>query len=336
MNNRERVLATLNHQQPDKVPYQIGFTQRAHAKMVEFYGDPDFASKLGNCLTGLGCEPANGWKEVEPDIWEDQFGVRWDRTIDKDVGTVCNRVITPKNLNDYQFPDPDDPSRYAGYAEALQDGREKDRFVIVDMSFSLFERAWTLAGMKDLLMAMVADKQFVHKLLDRLLEFNLRVIENACSYDVDAMQFGDDWGMQTGLLMGPKLWREFVKPRIEQMYALTKSKGKFVFIHSCGKVDAIFQDLIECGVDVFNPFQPEAMDVFDIKRQYGDSLSFYGGISTQRTLPYGTVDQVRDEVERLLEVVGRNGGYIAAPAHAIPGDAKPENVAAMIEVLQNQ
>jgi len=336
MNNRERVLATLNHQQPDKVPYQIGFTQRAHVKMVEFYGDPDFASKLGNCLTRLGCEPANGWKEVEPDIWEDQFGVRWDRTIDKDIGTVCNRVITPKNLNDYQFPDPDDPSRYAGYAEALQDGREKDRFVIVNMSFSLFERAWTLAGMKDLLMAMVADKQFVHQLLDRLLEFNLRVIENACSYDVDAMQFGDDWGMQTGLLMGPKLWREFVKPRIKQMYALTKSKGKFVFIHSCGKVDALLPDLIECGLDVFNPFQPEVMDVFDIKRQYGDSLSFYGGISTQRTLPYGTVDQVRDEVERLLEVVGRNGGYIAAPAHAIPGDAKPENVAAMIKVLQNQ
>lgn len=150
------------------------------------------------------------------------------------------------------------------------------------------------------------------------------------------MMFGDDWGHQTGLIMGPKLWRQFIKPRIKQMYGLVKSKGKFVFIHSCGKVNEIFPDLIECGLDVFNPFQPEVMDVFEMKKKYGSSLSFYGGISTQRTLPYGTPAQVRDEVKRLLDVVGKNGGYIAAPAHDIPADAKPENIAAMIEVLRNQ
>ena len=120
------------------------------------------------------------------------------------------------------------------------------------------------------------------------------------------------------------------------MYGLAKSKGKFVSIHSCGKVDQLFPDLIECGVDVFNPFQPEVMDVFDMKKKYGSRLSFYGGISTQKTLPYGTVTQIRDEVKRLLDVVGKDGGYIASPAHSIPPDAKPENIAAMIETLQNQ
>jgi uroporphyrinogen decarboxylase len=94
--------------------------------------------------------------------------------------------------------------------------------------------------------------------------------------------------------------------------------------------------LIECGLDIFNPFQPEVMDVFEMKQRYGDRLSFYGGISTQRTLPCATIAQVKDEVKQLLDVVGKNGGYIAAPAHEIPGDAKPENVAAMIQVLQNQ
>ena len=334
MNNRERVLATLAHQQPDRIPYNIEFTHPAHAKMVDYYGDPDFASKLGNCLTVLGCAPAGAWREVAPDVWQDQFGVQWDRSIDKDIGVVCNRLVTPGNLDNYRFPDPDDPSRYGPYADLLAD--KSDRFVVVNLGFSLFERAWTLVGMENLLMAMLRDKPFVNELLDRVLAFNLRVIENACAYDVDAMMFGDDWGMQTGVLMGPKLWREFIKPRIRQMYRLVKSHGKFVFIHSCGKVDELFPDLIDCGLDVFNPFQPEVMDVFEVKRRYGDRLSFFGGISTQKTLPYATVDQVKAQVRRLLDEVGNDGGYIAAPAHAIPADARPENIAAMIQVLQNQ
>jgi len=136
--------------------------------------------------------------------------------------------------------------------------------------------------------------------------------------------------------MGPQLWREFIQPRIRQMYQRVKAKGKLVSIHSCGKVDAVFPDLIAAGLDIFNPFQPEVMDVFAMKRQYGDRLSFFGGISTQKTLPFGTVRQVKDEVRRLLDEVGKNGGYIAAPAHAIPADAKPENIAAMIDVLNNQ
>lgn len=336
MNNRERVIAALTHQQPDWVPYDVKFTQKASARMAEFLGDPDVAAKLGlkNCLTWLGCEPLGSWREVEPDIWEDQFGVRWNRAIDKDIGNVCNRLITAENLGTYRFPDPDDPTRYAAYADAVKEKGE--RFLLANLGFSLFERAWTLVGMEELLMAMVSDKRFVHDLLDRILQFNLRIIERACAFDIDAMMFGDDWGMQTGVMMGPRLWREFIRPRIQQMYGLVKSKGKFVFIHSCGKVDELFPDLIECGLDVFNPFQPEVMDVFEVKRQYGNHLSFFGGISTQRTLPYSTVEQVKEEVRHLLRVAGQGGGYIAAPAHDIPGDARPENIVAMLEVLQQQ
>ena len=149
--------------------------------MVEFYADPGFASKLGNCLTWMGCEPAGSWKEVEPDIWEDQFGVRWDRSIDKDIGNVCNQLVTPENLRDDRFPDPSDPSRYAYYENLLE--QRGDRFVLVNFGFSLFERAWTLFGMENLLMAMVDDPEFAHELLDEILEFNLAVIEKVCSGD---------------------------------------------------------------------------------------------------------------------------------------------------------
>jgi len=334
MNNRERVSATLNHRQPDRIPYSIGFTQKMHARMAEYLGDPGFESKMGNCLTSLGCEPKGAWREVRPNVMRDQFGVEWDQGIDKDIGVVCNRVVSAGNVGDFPLPDPADPTRYAQIGAVA--GEKGDRFVLVNLGFSLYERAWTMAGMETLLEALIDDKDFANTLFDRILGFNMGIIEKACSYDIDAMMFGDDWGSQAGLQMSPKLWREFIKPRIAKMYGYVRARGKFVFIHSCGKVDSVFPDLIECGLNVFNPFQPEVMDVYEIKDKFGRELSFFGGISTQKTLPYGTPAQVRDEVKRLIERVGKGGGLIASPAHSIPGDAKPENVAAMLEVLQNQ
>ena len=333
MTNRENVLMALSHKQPDRCPYHISFTQVAKKKMAEFYGDSNFEAKLGNCLTELSTA-YDEFIEVEPDIWQDKFGVKWNRSIDKDIGVVCNCLVGPDNIDDYQFPDPDEQAVYDKIAAQIN--AESDTLRVLGLGFSLYERAWTLAGIENVIMEMVADKKFINDLLDRVLEFNLRVIDNACRLDIDAMRFGDDWGQQTGLIMGAGLWREFIKPRVRQMYSAVKARGKFVFIHSCGKVEEIFQDLIECGVKVFNPFQPEVMDVFEIKKKFGDRLSFFGGISTQRTLPFGTAEQTKDEVRRLIDGIGKNGGYIASPAHAIPADAKAENIATMIEVLQNQ
>jgi uroporphyrinogen decarboxylase len=269
-----------------------------------------------------------------PGVWEDEFGVWWDRNVDADIGTVCNTIVTREKLKDFHFPDPVNPARFAHFPAALS-GRG-DRFAISSIGFTLFERAWTMAGMENVLMAMVDEKPFAHDLLDRILEYDMAVTRRALEFDVDGMRFGDDWGQQRGLIMGPALWREFIKPRMAALYGLVKSAGKRVFIHSCGKIEELFPDLIECGVDVFNPFQPEVMDVEEMKRRHGEEITFFGGISTQKTLPYGTVSDVKDEVKRLIERVGRNGGYIAAPAHDIPKDAKPQTIAAMIDVLRGQ
>ncbi|MHB0954898.1 MAG: uroporphyrinogen decarboxylase family protein [Pirellulaceae bacterium] len=334
MTPRERVRTALQHRQPDRTPYHIGFTKQMHARMAEYFGDPGFLERVGNHFTVLRAEPAGARVEIRPHIWRDQFGVHWDRSVDQDIGVVLEHLVWPENLATFVLPDPDEPSRFAPYETLRRD--YPDTFVVTNISFSLFERAWTLAGMETLLMAMVENPDFVHQLLDRLLQFNLRLIERICHYDIDAVMFGDDWGQQHGLIMGPHLWREFIRPRIRQMYQAVKTRGKFVFIHSCGKVQQLFPELIECGLDVFNPLQPEVMDVVEIKREFGGQLSFYGGISTQRTLPFGTVRETRDAVRRLIDVLGRDGGYIASPAHAVPPDARPENVAAMIDVLQNQ
>jgi uroporphyrinogen decarboxylase len=334
MTNRERVETALRHRQPDRVPYSIQFTAPARAAMAAYYGDPDFESRLGNCFSIFTCHPKATWREVQPGVVQDHFGMIWDKRTDKDIGIVVNRAVTPANVETYPFPDPANPAIWEPIRAAT--ANRGDTYVVAQLGFSLFERAWGLAGMAEVMLAMAADPAFVHRLLDRILEYNLQVIERACSAGVDAMLFGDDWGCQRGLMMGPAFWREFIAPRAGAMYRAAKRHGRPVMIHCCGKVEELFPELIRLGVDVFNPFQPEAMDVYDAKRRYGNDLCFFGGISTQRTLPYATPDETRAEVRRLLREVGRDGGYVAAPAHSIPADARPENIAAMIETLQGQ
>jgi uroporphyrinogen decarboxylase len=177
--------------------------------------------------------------------------------------------------------------------------------------------------------------EFVHSLLETIADYNIAQIQEALKYDIDAVYFGDDWGQQRGLQMGPKLWHKFIYPVLKRMYSVVHAAGKDVFIHSCGDVDELFDDLIAAGVNCFNPFQPEVMDVTSLLNNYRGRLVFHGGLSTQRTLPYGSAADVRQETERLLEL-GRPGSYIFAPAHDVEGDVPLENMLVFIELLQQQ
>ncbi|MDI9586586.1 MAG: uroporphyrinogen decarboxylase family protein [Acidobacteriota bacterium] len=331
MTHKERVIASFRHQQPDRTPYVIGFTQKSLAAMERHFGGRDFLSLIDNSVYGVAAKPGPKDHWIDENTWQDEFGVQWDRSIDRDIGNVCNRVLPERDLSKLELPDPHDPAKFEGFAEACEAG--KDRFVQFGIGFSLFERAWTMRGMDTLFMDMIEAPGFVHELLDAICDYNVALVEQAVKYEIDAVHFGDDWGSQRGLLMGPKLWEEFLKPRLARQYGAAKAAGKFVTIHSCGMVQEVFPQLIEIGLDCFNPFQPEVMDPYEMKRLYGDRLSFWGGVSTQKLLPYGTVDEVRAEVRRLIAEVGRDGGYICAPAHGIPGDAKPENIMAMIETV---
>lgn len=334
MTPRERVIKALNFEQPDIVPYDIGFTIPAREKMVEFYGDPDFTSKLGCHLVKLSHARKDAWVEVKPGHWRDEFGVVWNRTVDKDIGVVGEVILKEPRLGDHRLPDPREPGMFDHYPQAIEANR--DRFVVSAIGFSLFERAWTLRGMENLLVDMIESPGFVHELLEVICDYNLALIDQALTFEIDACYFGDDWGSQRGLLMGEARWNEFIRPRLERMYGRVRKAGKYVMIHSCGKVQSVFPELIECGLNMFNPFQPEVMDPYEMKRQYHGRLAFNGGISIQQLLPFGTPPQVRDEVRRLLKEVGRGGGYIAGPSHALPGDIPAENIAAMIDVLRNQ
>jgi uroporphyrinogen decarboxylase len=253
--------------------------------------------------------------------------------VDKDIGNVEGCVLPEPTLDGYRFPDPLDRRFFADIPQKI--ARFPDRFRVFQIGFSLYERAWTLRGMANLMMDFLDHPGFVRRLFDRIADYNIAQVEEALKYDIDAVYFGDDWGQQHGLQMGPRLWREFVLPVLQRMYGTVRAAGKFVMIHSCGDVDELFDDLVAAGVNCFNPFQPEVMDVYVLLPRYRGRLAFHGGLSTQRTLPFGAVDDVRREVERLLEL-GRDGGYIFAPAHDVEGDVPLQNMLAAVELVHNQ
>lgn len=332
VSRRERVLKSIRHEQPDRVPWHFTFTQPARKKAESHYGGADLDSRLGNHFAAYRPLGFGTWLEERPDHWRDEFGVVWNRTLDKDIGIIQDFQLKTRSLAGYAFPDPRDPRRYDDLPAFT--AAHADDFRYASIPFSLFERAWSLRGMADLLVDMLEAPGFVDELLDAITDFNCAILDEVLRHDIDCVKFGDDWGQQTGLIFGSRLWRRFIKPRLARMYGMVKRAGKAVFIHSCGRVQELFPELIALGLDVFNPFQPEVMDPYEIKRRYGRDLSFLGGMSVQQLLPFGTPQAVRDETRRLMDEIGRGGGFVIAPSHDMGGDIPLENMVAFIDTVR--
>lgn len=335
MTRRERVIAALEHRETPTVPWDINFTGQAVDNLVKYTGDPDIIKKLEGHLIMAAYD---GWPtEIDgrPEHFRDAFGVVWNRTgADKEIGVVDGYLIEDLEDYDYELP-PLDEARLRAMFEQVQ-AEKGDRFAIAGVGFTMFERAWSLMGMENTLANMILCPDELEELMDKICEYNLRIVEIALEYDFDAIHFGDDWGQQHGLIMGPDHWRRFIKPRIARLYDRVKKAGKFVSQHSCGDCHEIFPDLVEIGLDCYQTFQPEIYDIVKMKELYGDKLTFWGGVSTQRCLPYATTEGVREECHRIMETLRHGGGLIIAPTHALAFDVPAENILAMAEVFQNQ
>ena len=324
---RDRVLAALEHRQPDRIPYHVEFTREAHCKLAEVFGDREFDRHIGNHLATTKTLAAGFPREIQPGFFEDEFGVIWDRTHDRSLG-IPRPVLPEPTLDGYRFPDPLEPERYR-HLDGFIDENET-LFRVIKVSHALFERAWSLRGFQQFMTDMLLYPDFAEELLTRITDFNLTILDQLQGRCIDGIWFGDDWAQQQGLLMSHELWRRMLKPHLQRMFQKVRAQGWTVMIHCCGAIEPLLPDLIEMGVQVFNPFQPEVMDIYRLKREYGKFLTFFGGLSIQQLLPFGTPEQVRQETRRLITEIGAGGGFILSPAHALPADIPVQNIQAMI------
>ena len=346
MNEKERIKAQIHFRDTDQPPWQIGYTSELGAILMEalrlepeqheVLGKNIFTFNrlddyLGNHLAFVRNRAVNSLHDVGNLVFKDEWNVLWDRSIDRDIGIPVNCILEQMDLDSMEVPDPFNPDRFAHFAPIIN--ANKHRYLLAKFSYSLFERAWALRGMENLMMDMVQQSSFVHELLDLITDFNLKLIDYLSRYDIDGIYFGDDWGHQRGMLMSPDMWRTFIKPRIKRMYDRTHELGWDVFIHSCGNISAILDDLVDIGLNVFNPFQPEVINIEEIIDRYAGRLAFYGGLSIQKTLPFGNTKDVRDEVQHRIGLSRKYGGYIVSPSHDMPPDIPVDNVLAMVETL---
>lgn len=309
MTGRELVKAAINHQETKRIPYRIDLCGDAWEAIQAKTGATNQEEFLDNDVKGFG-PPWWRWHELGAD-WS---GFETPASLPKTIGT----------------------GSYTEFVDGLKAAREKsDKYFLVLIYGSHFEKAYFSRGLENFLADMAGDPAFARKLLTRIIDKNLVMLENFLSLpEVDGVLLGSDWGSQLDLLMRPDTWQEMIREGEQKEYDLVHACGKDVWVHSCGNIERLIPSLVEMGLNVLNPVQPEAMDIRMLKENYGDKLAFWGGISTQRTLPYGTPDDVRAEARAVRDMLSKGGGYIFAPAQSIQSDVPVENLMALLGVAR--
>ncbi len=200
---------------------------------------------------------------------------------------------------------------------------------------TIFETAWALRGLEQLMMDLAVDAELANRVLDIPYRYHLAAAKRMVELGADMIWTGDDVGSQHAMVVSPGTWRRFFKTRMATFVSTLKSVNPRLKVayHSDGAIDPIIPDLIEIGVDVLNPVQPRCMDPVRLKKEYGNRLCFWGSIDEQHTLPFGSPAEVRAEVRTRLETLGNGGGLIIGPTHHVQLDTPMENFQAMVESI---
>jgi uroporphyrinogen decarboxylase len=265
----------------------------------------------------------------------DEWGVWWRASAFHHFAQVespLRGIQELGRLREYPWPDLDQEYRFRGVKERVAELHARG-LAVAAFAGSVFEQSWYIRGLEDLMMDLVVAPEVAHYFFERTAALQQFAAEQFARAGVDIIITGDDVAGQQGLLMSAETWRKFLKPRLAATVQVVKrtNPASFVFYHSDGNVESLIPELIEVGIDILNPIQPECMDPAAIKRRYGDRLSFWGTVSVQRTMPFGTPDEVRAEVQARIRDVGRGGGLILAPAHVLGPETPWENIVAFFE-----
>jgi uroporphyrinogen decarboxylase len=339
MTQKERVIAQINHEETDRVPYHLMFDPGSNIeeRLDKFYGSNLWRDKVDNAIYQLPLPSTGINLDLGLDRYTDAYGSEW--RLDLRPFSLEKPALTQPSLEGYTFPKVSDLFDEGYETKMLQLIEEqKNSFVVAAYGFGLFERSWVLRGFENVLMDVVANLDFYEELLDKLLVHQLEILERLLLLPVDGIWFFDDWGFQQGVLVGPERWRKLFKPRYEQLYRRTHESGKYVLSHCCGAIEKILPDVIEIGLDVYQSVQPEARNnnPYDLKQKYGDKITFWGGLGSQNMIPFGSPSEIKDEVRHLCKDMSKGGGYILGPAKEIQPETPDVNVAAVVEAFLEQ
>jgi uroporphyrinogen decarboxylase len=272
----------------------------------------------------------------------DEWGIAWVRGSAHHFETMVHPLAgatTVDDLERYPWPDVTASYRREAARQRIEQVQMKGYATLGWPPFvggTFFEMAWRLRGLDNLLMDMVANQEFATCLLDKVGELSISNCVFMAECGVDVILTGDDVGMQDRMLMSPKMWRKWLKPRYAELISRVKNANPeaLVFHHSDGYIEPIIAEFIEIGVEILNPIQPECMDPVRIKEQYGDRLAFWGTVGTQTTFPQATPAEIRALVKERVETVGRNGGLLIAPTHKLQPEVPWENITAFFDAVR--
>ena len=262
----------------------------------------------------------------------DWWGAGWD-TRSEGYWHAFAPLAENLDLDSYEWPDPQSSDLLRNAVEAVA-ANAGDRFIVPNLGMCLFERAWSLRGFDAFLMDLIERPDWVNELLERITEIQVELARRFVALGVDGGYFGDDYGAQRAMLFSPKIWRSMIKPRLARMFEVFRNAGLPVILHSDGDIRAILADLVEIGVTTLNPVQPEVLEHSWLHREFGDRLTFYGGISTQEVLPGADLHRVRAATLDCARTLAPDGtGLLIGPSHRMQSDIPPRNVEAMLTAL---
>ena len=358
MNPRDRVFKAFRKMEgnPDRVPVQFDLC-RQHTESfgrklgiepdysVSYYEDltyrisaNEIRTTMGSDVVVVGGTVPQGYKPeiVSDNITLNEFGMHMKPTplYVEVVRCPLENAATISDIENYSFPDPYASGRFEKARRDI-DRYGKDYFIIGDVEISLFEMAWHLTGLEKYMVAMLCDEPWLNLLNDRVEEWSTGLALQLVKAGVDAIWFGEDLGSQTSTLISPEDWRMRFKPRHKRMIEKLKRENPDIIIimHSDGAVAPLINDFIEIGVDVYNPVQPNVSgsDPQELKDKYGQQICFFGGIDQQSLLPSGDIKRIRAEIKERISILGKDRGYLLAPAHILQTDVSADTIEEMIK-----
>lgn len=348
MTNRENFFTAMSHQEPERIPFYLRLCEELEREFEEKHQMKDYLAYYECPIIPVKLNPTRKMLDFTPYFQ----GLKYDYYNEWGVGFCIGsgtyhfrKFVSPMQTFEkpeqvWEFPLPDilEPYRWEGVQEKIEALKKADKITMntSGCNIDIFEPAWYLRGMENLLADMLVNEEIAEACLERMCRVKCQMARKCAEVGFDVVVFGDDVATQRGMMMSRDLWRKWIKPRLYRAIRSVKDVNPNIlcYYHSDGDIRDIIEDLIEIGVDILNPIQPECMDPVEVNEKYGDKISLWGTIGTQTTMPFATPEQVKQKVKEIREKIGKGGGLILSPTHVLEPEVPWENIEAFIEACK--